>query len=127
MFGKDKVKGMSPSEKKAKLAALKEANSMASEMMKGDLSGAKKVSVIAKDEKGLKKGLDIAEDMLGEQDEEDCEACKGEGCPMCGMGEKEEDEAEGYEDQQEESEPMDEDELDAKIQELMRLKEKLQK
>lgn len=115
MFGKDKMK-MSDSEKKAKLMALKEAHGMASDMMKDGLSGAKKVSVMADSKEGLKKGLDLAEDIVGEDEEEDSE-----------MGEKMEDAQEGYEDQQEESMPMDEDEIDAEIQHLLKLKEKLQK
>lgn len=113
MFGKKA--GMSDSQKKAKLAALKDAHGMASDMMKDGLSGAKKVSVIAKDDKGLKKGLDMAEKIVGEQDDED----EVESDMM--------DEAqEGYEDQQEESSPLDEDEIDAEIQKLMELKSKLQ-
>ncbi len=114
MFGKDKK--MSPLEQKAKMKALKEANSMASEMLKGKLGGLKKVTVAADSKEGLKEGLEKAEDILGEDEMEDSE-----------MGEKEDAQAEGYEDEQEESEPMDEDEINAKIEELMKLKEKLQK
>jgi hypothetical protein len=124
IFGKDKPK-MSDAEKKAKLAALKEANGMATDMLKEGLSGAKKVSVISNSKEGLKKGLEKAEEIVGEQDDE-CEDCGGEGCPHCAMGEKEQDKAEGYEDQQEESEPMDEDELDEEIQRLMEMKAKLE-
>lgn len=112
MFGKDKK--MSDSEKKAKLSALKEAHGMASEMMKKGLDGAKKVSISSNSKEGLKKGLEMAEDIVGEEEEEDSE-----------LSEKMEDAQEGYEDQQEESEPMDEDEIEAKIRELMELKEKL--
>lgn len=112
MFGKKKE--MSESEKKAKLAALKEAHGMASDMMKKDLDGVKKVSVMAPSKEGLKKGLDMAEKIVGEQEDEDSE-----------LGEKMEDAQEGYEDQQEESMPMDEDEIDAEIQRLMELKAKL--
>lgn len=115
MFGKDKIKGMSESEKKAKLAALKEAHGLASGMMKEGLDGAKKVSVVAGSKEGLKKGLDIAEKVVGEVEDEDSE-----------LGEREEAESEGYEDQQESTEPLDEDEIDAEIERLMKLKEKLQ-
>ena len=58
------------SKKKGKMAALKGLHRMASDMMKGDLKGLKKVSVMAKDKKGLKKGLEKAEDML--EDDEEC-------------------------------------------------------
>lgn len=112
MFGKKKE--MSPNEKKAKLAALKGAHSMAADAMKEGLSGAKKVSVMSDSKEGLKKGLDMAEKIVGEQEDEDSE-----------LGEKEEDMAEGYENQQEEAEPMDEAEIDEEIQRLMELKAKL--
>lgn len=113
MFGKKKE--MSPNEKKAKLAALKDAHSMASDAMKEGLSGAKKVSVMSDSKEGLKKGLDMAEKIVGEQEDEDSE-----------LGEKMEDAQEGFEDQQEESMPMDEDEIDAEIQRLLELKSKLE-
>ena len=58
------------SKKKGKMAALQGLHKMASDMMKGDLAGMKKVSVMAKNKKGLKKGLEKAEEMLGEDDEE---------------------------------------------------------
>lgn len=62
-----------PSSKmKGKMAALKGLHKMASDMMGADMKGMKKVSVIAKDKKGLKKGLDKAEDMLGDDDSSDC-------------------------------------------------------
>lgn len=114
MFG-NKKKGMSDAEKKAKLSALKGAHSMASDMMKGGLGGLKKVTVAADSKEGLKKGLDTAEDILGEQDDEDSE-----------KGLHEDAEAGEFESAQDESEPMDEDEIDAKIEELLKLKEKLQ-
>ena len=112
MFGK---KPMSDNDKKAKLAALKGAHSMASDAMKKGLSGAKKVSVMSDSPEGLKKGLDMAEKIVGEQEDEDSIE-----------GDKMEDAQEGFEDQQEASMPMDEEEIDAEIQRLMQLKEKLQ-
>lgn len=115
MFGKDK-KEMSPLEKKAKLKALKGAHGMASDMLKGQLAGLKKVTVASDSKEGLKKGLEKAEEIVGENEDEDSE-----------MGEHDEAEAGEYEDAQEAAMPMDEDELDAKIQELLKLKEKLKK
>lgn len=129
MFGKDKMKGkMSENSKKAKLVALKEAHGMAKKMMEDDLKGLKKVTVASDSPEGLKAGLEKAEDMIGEETE-GCPACEGKGCEECesGMGESDEDEQEEYKDQQEESEPMDIDSLEAKIAELMKMKEKLQK
>lgn len=113
MFGKKKE--MSDTEKKAKLSALKEAHSMASGMMKEGLSGAKKVSVTADSKEGLKKGLDLAEEVVGEVEDEDSE-----------LSEKEQESHEGLEDHQEESSPMSEDEIEAEIQRLLELKAKLE-
>lgn len=123
MFGKKKE--MSDTEKKAKLAALKEAHGMASGMMKEGLDGAKKVSVMAPSESGLKKGLEMAKKVVGAVDEvEDDEL--GEDMMEDGeLSESMEDAQEGFEGQQDESMPMDEDELDAEIQRLMELKAKL--
>ena len=126
---------MSPAAQKAKLTALKEANKMASDMMKDDLSGLKKVTVASSSKSGLKEGLEKAEEMIeGEEmskaEEKDCSECPG--CPHCTGEQEDEDmemasESEDEEDEQEASEPMDIDELEAKIQELMKMKSKLQK
>lgn len=50
--------------KKGRMSALKNLHKMASKMMGEDMEGIKKVSVIAKDKSGLKKGLNKAEDIL---------------------------------------------------------------
>lgn len=62
----------SSSKKVGKMAALKGLHKMASDMMGADVAGMKKVSVMAKDKKGLKKGLDMAEKMVGKKDKEEC-------------------------------------------------------
>jgi hypothetical protein len=125
----DIKKKMSPAAQKAKLTALKEANKMASDMMKEDLSGLKKVTVASSSKSGLKEGLEKAEEMI-EGEEKDCSECPG--CPHCTGEDESEDmemasESEDEEDEQEATEPMDIDELEAKIQELMKMKSKLQK
>lgn len=125
----DMKKKMSPAAQKAKLVALKEANKMASDMMKEDLSGLKKVTVASSSKSGLKEGLEKAEEMI-EGEEKDCSECPG--CPHCTGEDESEDmemasESEDEEDEQEATEPMDIDELEAKIQELMKMKSKLQK
>ena len=122
-------KKMSPAAQKAKLTALKEANKMASDMMKENLSGLKKVTVASSSKSGLKEGLEKAEEMI-EGEEKDCSECPG--CPHCTGEQEDEDmemasESEDEEDEQEATEPMDIDELEAKIQELMKMKSKLQK
>jgi hypothetical protein len=73
MFGKDKMKKMTDSEKKAKMTALKEAHGMASDMLKGNLAGVKKVTVAAKSKPDLEKGLEMAKSLVGrsEDDSED--------------------------------------------------------
>ena len=64
-----KKKDKGPSSKaKGKMAALQGLHEMASDMMGSDLKDMKKVSVVAKDKKGLKKGLEKAEDMLDSDD-----------------------------------------------------------
>ena len=123
MFGKEKMKGMSENAKKAKLVALKEANSMAKKMMEDDLKGLKKVTIASDSPEGLKAGLEKAEDII-EGESEDCESCEGEGCEHCVESEEE---SSDEEESEEESEDLDIDELEAKIAELMAKKEKLKK
>lgn len=53
-----------------KMAALKNLRSMASGMMGGDLAGLKKVTVAAKDKKGLAQGLDKAKELVSDEDDE---------------------------------------------------------
>ena len=115
MFNK-KDKNMSPLEQKSKLKVLKCLKDDMDCRLKEQLSGLKKVTVASDSKEGLKKGLDKAEDMLGEQEDEDSE-----------LGEQADAESDEYESAQDEAMPMDEDELDKKIQELMALKEKLKK
>ena len=58
------MKKKDSNKKKGKMAALSGLRDMASKMMGDDLDKMKKVTVMAKDKKGLKAGLDKAEDML---------------------------------------------------------------
>lgn len=53
---------------KGKMAALKGLHKMASDMMGADVSGMKKVSVMAKNKNGLKKGLKKAEEIVGDDE-----------------------------------------------------------
>jgi hypothetical protein len=94
--------------KKARMEMLKKlSKEKHSEMHTGlgdALKGKKlsKVEVIAKDEKGLAEGLSKAKQILkaklgelpseedSEEVEEDCEACKGEGCDHCSEEDAEE-------------------------------------
>lgn len=72
-MAKKEDKEKKPSSKmKGKMAALKGLHKMASDAMGEDLAGMKKVSVVAKDKKGLKKGLDMAEKLMGKKSDEEC-------------------------------------------------------
>lgn len=59
-----KGKKVSPVEQKAKKDVLSDLSGQASGMMGDKLGSLKKVSVLAPDEKGLKKGLDSAKELL---------------------------------------------------------------
>jgi hypothetical protein len=73
------MKKLSPIEQSSKLKVLQECMDSMDEMMGGDLDSKKKMkaTVIASDKKGLKEGLEKAEDvvsgdeMIAEMDEED--------------------------------------------------------
>lgn len=81
--------------KKLAKEKVSEAHSGLGEALKGKKLS--KVEVIAKDEKGLEKGLSKAQEILkakfgdkvdetedeSAEDEELCDACEGEGCPVC--------------------------------------------
>lgn len=100
-----KGKKLEPLEKEAKMSVLSDLKNFAQEKMGEKLKdGIKKVTVASSDDEGLKEGLEKAKELLGsEEKEEDCE-----------------------EEQEEmEKEPQNEDEIDAKIKELLALKEKL--
>jgi len=73
-------KDSKPSNKvKGKMAALQGLHKMASDMMGSDVADMKKVSVLAKDKKGLKKGLKTAEKLVdkteGSEPGESAEEC----------------------------------------------------
>lgn len=69
---KDKKMSKSMEDKMEILQQLKE---MASGMIGSDLSELKKITVAAKDTDGLKKGLEKAEEMLGDDEESEDEYC----------------------------------------------------
>lgn len=61
---------LNPMQKKAKMSVLQDLKSQANEAMALPLKGLKKVSVMAKDEEGLKKGLEKAEQLIGSEADE---------------------------------------------------------
>ena len=136
IFNKDKMKSLSESEKKAKMTALKEAHGMASDMLKHKVKGLKKVTIASDSEEGIKKGIEKAGEAFGmrKSEDQDMDESESEDQEMGEqesedqeMGERDEAEASEYEDQQEESQPMSVAKINAKIEELMKLKEKLSK
>jgi hypothetical protein len=80
---------MSDMEKSAKMSVLKDLKQQANEALGGKLKGMKKVSVLAKDEEGLEKGLDKAKEIVGGMEEMSEESEDQEE-----MGEEESDESE---------------------------------
>lgn len=132
---KSKLSGV---EQEAKMKVMQALSEEMGGAMKDKLKGLKKVTVASNSPEGLKKGLQKAEEMVAGKspemgnEESECEACKGSGCPACEMMEEasespemEESEDEESEDEEEEksAEEMTPAELDQKIAELQALKQ----
>lgn len=64
-------KGMNDTEKEAKLGVLKFISDAADDAIAGKVKGLKKVTVASDSEEGLKKGLEMAEDKIGEKGTKD--------------------------------------------------------
>ena len=121
MKKKGKGRQMSDSEKEAKLAVLGELGSQAGDKMKERLGkGLESVKVMADSKKGLEMGLDTAKKILGGKSEES-EESEGEMPSEDMMDSSLEDSHEMAE------EAMSMDELEAKIEELMRMKAMMEK
>lgn len=73
---KGKGKKLDGAMKEAKMSALGGLSDEMSKMLGEGLKGAKKVSVVAKDQEGLEEGLDKAKEMV-EGSEEMCPECGG--------------------------------------------------
>lgn len=111
MFKKKmKSEGMNAIDKEAKLAAVSEMKKMAEDAMSEKLGGLKKVTVASDSEEGLKEGLEKAEDVVEDK-----------------LALSEEPDMEDDDDLEEEDEDLalSADDLDAKIQKLLALKEKM--
>lgn len=105
-------KKLSDSEKEAKMSVLKALKGSMDEVMADKVHGMKKVSVMSDSPEGLKEGLEKAEDIVEESE------------PLMKMASEDMEESDESEDS-EDSEEMSPDEIDAKIAELMALKEKM--
>lgn len=121
---KFKKSDMSPEEKDAKKSVLGDLVKEMNGMVANSIKGLKKVTVAAKDNEGLKEGLEKAEDMVEKKDdvmsEKSCPMCEGNGCEECPKEDVKEMES------SEESE-MSPEEIDMMIAELQSKKEKLMK
>jgi len=138
---------MGDTEREAKMSVLKHVGDMASDMMKGRLDGMKKVTVASDSADGLKEGLAKAKDMMAAREEGMEEEASGdeegmdheakespeyEAAEHGKMMTKDGLEIEPIKAKPLEYEPIEEDEdldesmLDAKLQRLMKLKERLQ-
>lgn len=115
-------KKMSPVEQEAKMSVVEEMGQMATDAMKDKLHGLKKVTVAAKDKAGLAKGLEKAEEIV-EGEDESPEGMMAHEALETPEEEMEEESALASEDEDE----MTEDEINAKIEELMKLKSKKMK
>lgn len=116
MLKSKKGKELSAPEKQAKMSVLKDLHEMASKAMGEKLQGLKKVTVASDSKEGLEKGLEKAQELVGGPGEESAEADE----------EAQEASEEASEGEAPEAE-MSEEELDAKLAELMALKEKMKK
>lgn len=135
-----KAKSIPEERIKPKLHVLKDLKKHVMDQMGDKL---KKVTVAADSKEGVEKGLDKAKEILHRmpasvegEEEEACPECSGEGCPMCeGEESKEHEDSESpefeageHEEMEEESSDeseMSEEDIDAKIEELMKKKEAL--
>lgn len=128
-------KGLSDHEKEAKLGVLKHLHDMAADAMGEGLKGLKKVTVASDSHEGLKEGLETAKEVVGDSEESPLH----EGAEEVEAEDAEHESPEGHHDlemesDEEKSHPslhedveseLSEDELDAKLKELMAKKEAL--
>jgi len=113
------MKKLNDMEKKASSKVLGDLRSHAQKMMNDKMKGLKKVTVASDSKEGLSKGLETAEKILKGKSplEEESEESEIE------TPELEENEEEELEESSDEPSEMSEEEIDAKLKELMQLKE----
>jgi len=120
---KDKKRDMSETEKKAKKSVLSDMIKEMSGMMAEPLRSMKKVTVAAKDDAGLKKGLEKAEEIL-ESKEEMSDAP----CEECGEMHEHSHEMSDESEEESEEQPMEEEQsledIEQEIKKLEELKRK---
>jgi hypothetical protein len=111
-FKKKKESGMKDIEKTAKTSVIQALRDMAEGEMSGKLKGLKKVTVASDSEHGLEKGLEKAKEIMGMSDDTETEEDGIEDAEMPEMPVADDDDA------------LPEDELNAKLEKLMKMKEK---
>ncbi len=125
-----KKRDLSENEKSAKIDVMKELRDDAAHAMHGKLDGLKKVSVMSDDPSGLSEGLDKAKELISgedkyseggevESDEEENEQLHDAESPGSDIPSSDSELAE--------DDDMSEEELDQKLEHLMKLKEKMAK
>lgn len=121
MDGMMKKKKLSPIEAKAKMNVLEQLKSEMQDMMGEHMKDGmmKKVTVASPDEEGLQEGLDKAKEVLGHEDSNDMK----EESPEHEASEMPEEEMAEHDDN--DDEPQTEEEIDAKIHELLMKKKSL--
>lgn len=132
MFDKKK-KSMSPIEKDAKMSVIEAMRKMAEEAMGDKLKGLKKVTVASNSKEGLEEGLEKAKSILDPREEnpgrEEMEEALSEELD----GDDEMDESHDHQEKtlgyspegSDSDEEMSEEEINEKLQQLMRLKDKM--
>lgn len=125
------AKKLSPIEQKASKTVLNDLRGEAQKLMKGKMDGLKKVTVASNSKEGLNKGLEKAKEILSgnkPESEESCPVCGKEPCECEAEESPEHESSESPELEASEVEPsegdLSEEEIDAKIQELLKLKGK---
>lgn len=116
-----KPKMLSENEQKAKMSVLEELKQMAMDAMGEKLSGTHSAKIVSDSEEGLKEGAELLSEKLeGESDEEDM--AEGE------EGESEEEldmPSEGFEEEVKDYSDLSQDEVEAEIEKLLKLKEQM--
>lgn len=120
MMKKKGAKEMDPMEKEAKFSVVDAMKQMAEQAMGEKVKGLKKVTVSSPNESGLKKGLDEAEKLISANQDEPKESSEEEESE-----ESSEEEAGEEMHSSENLEEMSEEEINAKLEELMQLKAKM--
>ena len=122
---KAKKKQLDPIDKEAKTSVVKGLQRAAEELMGEKLNGLKKVTVASNDKEGLEKGLDKAKDMLSKHDPESEGEKLEEETGMDLDSDNEQGESEEHQEAVLGESEYSEQELDAKLAELMKQKEAL--